>query len=176
MDCLNQSLPGRDHLLGTLTQRSTQDALDRVRLSQLLANSNLRDLARLNTLSRGYSTSAWLQDTPQPSLGLVRSEFTMALRYWLGIPLFGISPPQACARCTSLDQHGDHLLGCGQGPLRIRRHDTLCNISERSYRESYIILNHALSQGNSRDRTTHLGREQRSPREYLSLSSSSILL
>ena len=27
-----------------------------------------------------------------------------------------------------LDGHGDHILGCCDGPLRIRRHDTICDL------------------------------------------------
>ena len=38
---------------------------------------------------------------------------------------------------VSLDLHGDHLLGCGQGPLHIHRHNALCH-----------ILYHTLSQDN----------------------------
>ena len=66
------------------------------------------------------------------------SEFSIALRYWLGIPLFRGNHLQSCTCRSPLDQHGDYLLGCGQGPLRIRRHDALCN-----------IVYHALSQDNS---------------------------
>ena len=27
-----------------------------------------------------------------------------------------------------LDGHGDHILGCGDGPLRIRQHDAICDL------------------------------------------------
>ena len=34
--------------------------------------------------------------------------------YWLGITLFRSSCPQSCTCRSYLDQHGDHLLGCGE--------------------------------------------------------------
>ena len=140
LEYLKQLLPNFDPLPGDIAQRSVQVASDRVLWAQLLDSSNLRDAARLNTQSGGKHTYAWLQAIPHPNLGLSMSssEFFIALRYWLGIPLFRGSHLQSCTCRSPLDQHGDHLLGCGQGPLRIRRHDALCN-----------IVYHALSQDNS---------------------------
>ena len=37
-----------------------------------------------------------------------------------------------------IDGFGDHILGCGDGPLRIRRHDAICG-----------VIWHALVQNNS---------------------------
>ena len=47
------------------------------------------------------------------------------LRYWLGIPLFPASVRCSCGTVT--DCFGDHILGCGNDPLRIRRHDAICD-------------------------------------------------
>lgn len=52
----------------------------------------------------------------------------MASRIWLGIPSFTANPPLKCPCGSLIDPNGDHLLGCGQGPLRIRRHDALRDI------------------------------------------------
>ena len=49
-----------------------------------------------------------------------------ALRYWLGIPLFPASVRCSCG--TVIDSFGDHILGYGNGPLRIRRHDAICDV------------------------------------------------
>ena len=35
---------------------------------------------------------------------------------------------QECTCLSTIDNYGDHLLGCSQGPMRIHRHDTLVNI------------------------------------------------
>ena len=50
-----------------------------------------------------------------------------------------------CSCGSPLDTYRDHLLGCGSGPFRIRRHDALCG-----------IIWHALLQDNS-----NATREQR---------------
>ena len=43
-----------------------------------------------------------------------------------------------CSCGSVVDQFGDHLLGCGHGPMRIRQHDALCD-----------VVFHALLQDNS---------------------------
>ena len=75
---------------------------------------------------------------PSESLGLTLSghEFVVALRYWLGILLFPASARCSCG--TVIDGFGDHVLGCDDGPLRIRRHDAICD-----------VIWHALVQDNS---------------------------
>ena len=110
------------------TQTTLQAALDADQLHQLLNASTIRDRAHLNSIYTGQFTSSWLQAIPNPNLGLaiVGCEFTCALRYWLSIPFFDSS--HLCSCGSTLDPHGDHLLGCGQGPLRIRRHDVLTYI------------------------------------------------
>ena len=55
-----------------------------------------------------------------------RHEFVLALRLWLGVPVF--PTPVRCPCGQMVDRFGDHLLGCGHGPLRIRRHDALREI------------------------------------------------
>ena len=107
------------------TQTSLQAALDTDQLHQLLNASTIRDRAHLNSIYTGQFTSSWLQAIPNPNLGLaiIGCEFTCALRYWLSIPFFDSS--HLCSCGSTLDPHGDHLLGCGQGPFRIRCHDVL---------------------------------------------------
>ena len=65
-------------------------------------------------------------------------EFVCSLRYWLGVPLFSATSPVRCPCGSVVDQFGDHLLGCGHGPMRIRRHDALCD-----------VIYHALLQDNT---------------------------
>ena len=82
---LKQLLPNWVPLVDNITQRSIQDLLDKVQSSKLLANCNLRDMARLNKQSKGLHTQAWLQAVLNPNLGLAltSSEFSVALCYWL---------------------------------------------------------------------------------------------
>ena len=84
---------------------------------------------------------------------IVGCEFTCALRYWLSIPFFDSS--HLCSCGSTLDPHGDHLLGCGQGPLRICRHDVLTYIlfqallqdNHQVRREQHIFSSSAVRPG-----------------------------
>ena len=83
-----------------------------------------------------------------------RHEFVLALRLWLGVPIFPGDP--SCQRCVCrqwVDPFGDHVLGCGHGPLRIKRHDAL--------RE---VIYHALSNDNSEVRMEQRCRGDRQSR------------
>ncbi|XP_062520169.1 uncharacterized protein LOC134195179 [Corticium candelabrum] len=56
-------------------------------------------------------------------------EFVIAIRIWLGIPLFPFPPPSLKCVCGQvLDPFGNHLVSCGHGPLRIKCHDALCKV------------------------------------------------
>jgi len=57
-------------------------------------------------------------------------DFIIALRLWLGIPLFPLSP--LCTCLSTIDQFGDHLLGCSHGPLRIQHHDALVSVEHHT--------------------------------------------
>ena len=105
-----------------------QHSVDLYNFSTLLNSCTLRDQARVRGISHHPSASAWLRAIPSESLGLTLSggEFVTALRYWLGIPLFPASVRCSCG--TVIDSFGDHILGCGNGPLRIRRHDAICDV------------------------------------------------
>ena len=108
------------------TQHSLQD-LDLATLVEIKAQSSLRDQAHLNTLSSPHSGS-WLRAVPNPKLGLtmIREEFLIACRVWLGLPVF-CGPPNhlRCSCGQTLDVFGDHILGCRKGHLRSKRHDAL---------------------------------------------------
>ena len=125
------------------------------------AGSTIRDQARLRALSHSSGTSSgWLKALPQPALDLAipPHDCTIALRLWLGIPLFPSLP-----LCTSLsvriDQFGDHLLGCSHGPLRIQRHNALVS-----------VVHHALLQDHpgvvSRGQTAFSSSRRLSIRDY----------
>ena len=160
MDC-DQDLvfPGKDEAravvegqynlqLDNLSQPSLQAQLDNRHYEELLNQHNIRDKARLHAISESNDSSAWLRVAPMPNLGLSmhNAELVIALRIWLGLPIFTESACALCSCKTPIDAHGDHLLGSGFGSLRIRRHDALCS-----------VLWHALSQDNP-----DVKREQRS--------------
>ena len=111
------------------SQTDLQAILDDSLFKQLVSSSTIRDQARLRALSHSSGTSSgWLKALPQPALGLAipPHDFTIALRLWLGIPLFPSLP--LCTCLSVIDQFGDHLLGCSHGPLRIQRHNALVSV------------------------------------------------
>ena len=56
-------------------------------------------------------------------------EFVVAIKLWLGISIFPAHPkPIRCACGSTIDAFGDHMLGCGHGHLRSKRHDALRDI------------------------------------------------
>ena len=121
-------------------QRIFQSQLDACQSNSLLSSCSLRDQARIRTISSHSCASAWLGAIPSVSLGLTmsRQEFVCSLWYWLGIPIFSSTDSVRCSCDSVVDQFGDHLLGCGHGPMKICRHDALCD-----------VIFHALLQDNS---------------------------
>ena len=92
-------------------------------------SSTIRDQACLCAVAHSSGTSSgWLKAIPQPSLGLAFSphDFIIALRLWLGVPLFPLLT--LCTCLSVIDQFGDHLLVCSHDPLRIQCHNALVNI------------------------------------------------
>ena len=104
--------------------------LDLTRHNDLKRSASLRDLARINALSAPH-TGSWLLAIPNFNLGLAMTpqEFVIALRIRLGLSLFPFPP--AFTRCFcghAIDPFADHVLSCGTGPLRSKRHDALCDV------------------------------------------------
>ena len=68
---------------------------------------------------------------PDSNLGLSMSlhEFVIAVQLWLGIKMFPSPPASVLCSCGQhIDTFGDHLLGCGFGPERTRRHNALAEV------------------------------------------------
>ena len=89
-----------------------------------------RETLRVRAVCR-LNCANWLNALPLEALGMKFApwEFQIALKWWLGVPLF----PKG-ARCTlvseagvqcsaDLDEWGDHAVKCATGPTRIARHD-----------------------------------------------------
>eukprot|EP00731_Ephydatia_muelleri_P024463 Em0016g734a len=128
IDLFNASVPTTDELTITslttsnLTQKLLSAKLEDQQFTKLFANASLPDRARLLSISSPHS-SAWLSVTPSPRLNLHLdpSEFQVAIKWWLGLP---ISQGQLCPQCMShsLDQFGHHALSCKNGPDVVSRH------------------------------------------------------
>ena len=97
-------------------------------LVNLKESVSLRDKARLNTIGTP-ETGAWLWAVPNPNLGLTmsRQDVSLSLSMWLGCRI--CPHPVRCVCRQTIDEYGDHVLGCGHGQLRIKRHDALCEVA-----------------------------------------------
>ncbi|XP_062512057.1 uncharacterized protein LOC134187899 [Corticium candelabrum] len=129
-DFLQLPLPDNNHKIDSTSQHQLQLRLDSALWSSLKESASIRDRARLNTIS-GQHTGAWLRAIPNPNLGLSmpKREFSVALRIWLGIPIFPSPNSKRCPCGNIIDKFGDHLLGCNQGQsLTTKRHDALCEV------------------------------------------------
>ena len=112
------------------TQRQIQSKLDADLFNCLLNNASLRDRARLNSISTPHA-GAWLRAIPNPNLGLsmLSHEFVISIRLWLGIKMFPSPPTSILCTCRQhIDPFGDHLISCGTGPERTRRHNALAEV------------------------------------------------
>ena len=112
-----------------LPQKQLSYEIDQVlasRLKEMLLNRGEgRELARLASVSLPHS-GAWLNAIPSPALGLHlrSSEYTVALKLRLGIPVYTSAGPCPACRAPS-DKLGDHALCCANEGERIARHNAL---------------------------------------------------
>ena len=153
-------------VLHNSSQTDLQTILDDSLFKQLVSSSTIRDQARLHALSHSSGTSSgWLKALPQPALGLAipPHDFIIALRLWLGIPLFPSLP--LCTCLSVIDQFGDHLLGCSHGPLRIQRHNALVSVVHHALFQDHpgVLREQGISSDQSRPGDIyhpdfHLGR------------------
>jgi len=111
-----------------LTQKMLTLMVDQQQLNLLhtmLDDQDVRERSRLASLSLPHAGD-WLHCAPIKTLGLhLRPlEFTLAVKYRLGLPIYPSQAP--CPACLKLsDVKGDHALCCGVGSERISRHNAL---------------------------------------------------
>ena len=85
----------------------------------------MREKARLASLGLPHAGD-WLYAIPSPglTLHLRSSEFTMAVNYRIGCPLY--TTAGKCPACPKFsDVYGDHAISCGTEGERIARHNHL---------------------------------------------------
>ncbi len=115
--------------LDGLTQKTVSAAISthaQTLLSeQFTGEGSVRDQARLASLGLPHAGD-WLYVVPSPALGLhLRAqEFTTAIKYRLGCPVYLRAGP--CPACNKpSDVLGDHAMCCGSNGERIARHNAL---------------------------------------------------
>ena len=60
------------------------------------------------------------------------------LQYRLGISLFHDSVRCSCG--AVFGGHGNHILGCGDGPLRICQHDAICDLLCHAWSKTIVVI------------------------------------
>ena len=92
---------------------------------EMVGENEERERARLLSVSLDHAGD-WLNTPPLQALGLhLRSlEFTLVIKYRLGMPVFDSAGP--CPACfRESDILGDHAMCCGSGGERNTRHNNL---------------------------------------------------
>ena len=115
----------------SISQTLLQSTLGDHIYSDILSCCSIHDWACLLAISDPSGLSCvWLQVLPAPQLGLAipPAKFIVALCLWLGIPVFSRADSFSCSGHQPVDCFGNHLIGCGHGPLHIRCHNALCDI------------------------------------------------
>ena len=126
------SRQGKEATLASLeeaSQRTISLTIDLHNASLLSAHyleeEQEREVARIKCLGLAHAGD-WLNVVPSPSMGLhLRPlEFTMVMRYRLGMDIY--AKEGQCPACGHhSDRLGDHAMCCGTGGERIARHDRL---------------------------------------------------
>ena len=119
-----------------------------------VAQAHLRHSIRLRSVA-GHGGGAWVDHCPsRDTLRLKDREFSLALRWRLGLPLTSVCPCQlrkiaemhqyrttedATGPCgKTVDQFGDHTILCGRGPGRYRVHNAIARHVGRIAREAGV--------------------------------------
>ena len=115
-----------DNSCSSLTQKFLSNKIEDCQFRKLFDKSTPFDRTHLLSISSPHA-SAWLSVTPSPSMGLhlEPSEFQVAIKWWLGIP---VAQGQSCSQCNAaLDTYGHHALCCKLGGA-FSRHNRLRDV------------------------------------------------
>ena len=109
-----------------MSQRALSGLVDKEAALRLHNGAVLeRDKARLNCVARDGSGD-WLTALPSKALGLHlrKSEFILAARYRLGLPIFLQEGNCPMTNCQGFgDKYGDHSISCAINGERIAKHN-----------------------------------------------------
>ena len=85
------------------------------------------------------------KEVPERIIGkfwsIIDLSLVVAVHLWLGIPVFSEADSVLCSCHQLVDRFGDYLIGCSHGPLRIRRHNALCDIIYYALLEDKYLVN-----------------------------------
>ena len=127
LSSLNCSLPEEDRVEFSsepLQQKTLSAKIDRAISTQLSAECSLIDKARILCCSAPHA-SAWIRALPTSLNKFSNLEWVIAMKRWLGIPIF--NEEHMCVACHKqiMDIHGHHAAVCSVSGDRVKRHNAL---------------------------------------------------
>ena len=128
-----------DELLNSpTTQKMLSTKIENKQFQLLFDASSIPNRARLMSASSNLATF-WLSVIPSPGLNLHldTAEFQTALKWWLGIDMFGGSGCPSCST-QSLDPLGHHALTCRYNGDVVSHHNQLRNTFFESCRQAGV--------------------------------------
>ena len=128
-----------DELLNSpMTQKMLSTKIENKQFQLLFDAFSIPNRARLMSASSNLAAS-WLSVIPSPGLNLHldTTEFQTALKWWLGIDMFGGSRCPSCST-QSLDPLGHHALTCRYNGDVVSRHNQLRNTFFESCRQAGV--------------------------------------
>ena len=107
-----------------LQQKTLSAKIDRAISTQLSAECSLIDKARILCCSAPHA-SAWIRALPTSLNKFSNLEWVIAMKRWLGIPIF--NEEHMCVACHKqiMDIYGHHAAVCSVSGDRVKRHNAL---------------------------------------------------
>ena len=112
-----------------LRQHELSERIEAASASAILANTSTADVVRLQNVAAQHAAD-WLRVVPSPGLGLALepNEMSVALKWWLGLPLNSTSTVCPFHPTTPLDPLGHHALTCRKNGDVVIRHNRLRDV------------------------------------------------
>jgi hypothetical protein len=130
-------------------QKALAQMLHKAAVKLLQPTLDITEKGLLTAVS-AKGASAWVFAAPWKGHTLDNSDYSLALRLRLGLPLtnFFEGPAGACCNDGPIDERLHHGLGCGQtgaGALRIRRHNAIAADLEKFLRFAEMTVEREVS-------------------------------
>ena len=127
LSSLNCTLPEEDRVEFSsepLQQKTLSAKIDRAISTQLSAECSLIDKARILCCSAPHASS-WIRALPTSLNKFSNLEWVIAMKRWLGIPIY--NEEHMCVACHKqiMDIHGHHAAVCPVSGDRVKRHNAL---------------------------------------------------
>ena len=123
-----------------LKQKTLSAYIDAAARAAEYACATRRDRKRL-TSQAGEHAALFLGVVPDPARfqDFTPREYTMLVRWWLGMPVYAHALTKPCPACgTHMDNTGYHALVCKKWGGKVHRHHSLCNAYVKFARGAHL--------------------------------------